>query len=195
MSPKTIFSILLFAFCTSFTLAQEPESVLTAPDTWQSEIIPFPIGFAREIEYKGFEELRFSPGWSDMTSQEFWTYMFVWYIEQDEPLTEQKLTESFNLYYDGLMNIDINNQNDSTGLNQLDKTICLFIKTEAGFSGKMRVFDRFFTKKYIVLNIQVREMFCSRMKKQIISCEISPQAFDHEVWKIFDQVKLKVNCE
>jgi hypothetical protein len=195
MSPKTIFAILLFAFSSSFILAQEPESVLTAPDTWQSEIIPFPIGFAREIEYKGFEELRFSPGWSDTTSQEFWAYMFVWYIEQDEPLTEQKLTASFNLYYDGLMNIDLNNRNDSTGLNQLDKTICLFIKTEEGFSGKMRVFDRFFTKEYIVLNIKVRETFCPKMNKQIISCEISPQAFDHEVWDIFDQVKLKANCE
>ena len=169
--------------------------MLSAPDNWKSEIIPFPIGFAHSIDFKGFEDLRFSPGWSDSTSQEFWTYTFVWYIEKDSALTESKLTESFNSYYDGLMGIDLNNQADTTKSKQLVKTLCLFVKTNEGFTGKMRVFDAFFTRDYMVLNIKIKEYFCNKTNKQIVWCEISPKAFDHKVWQIFNDVKLKVKCD
>lgn len=169
-------------------------TVLEAPENWQSEIIPFPLGFAQDIDFVGFEDLRFSPGWPDSTSQNFWAYMFVWYIEMDSPMTENKLTESFNSYYDGLMGVDVNNA-DSTNSNQLDKTYCLFIKTNEGFTGKMRVYDRFFTKDYLTLNIRVKESFCPKTNKQIIYCEISPKDFDNSVWEIFKEVKLKVKCD
>lgn len=193
MYPKSILILLLFTLSSIIALGQERETVLTAPDNWQSEIIPFPINFAPDIEYVGFEDLRFSPKWSDSTSQNFWTYTFVWYIEKDAPLTEEKLTESFNSYYDGLMKVDFHHRVDS--IHQVDNTICLFIKTDEGFSGKMRVYDNFFTKKHMVLNIQVRESFCPKTNKQIIFCDISPQAFDHAVWKIFEEVTLKVACD
>ena len=102
-------------------------------------------------------------------------------------MTESILTESFNAYYDGLMGVDHNDQ--------LDKTLCLFVKTDEGFTGKMRVYDRFFTKDYMTLNIEVRETFCPKTNKQIIFCDISPKAFGHEVWSMFDDVKLKVECD
>ena len=110
-------------------------------------------------------------------------------------MTESKLTESFNIYYDGLMGVVFNNQADTTNSIQLDKTLCLFVKTNAGFTGKMRVFDAFFTKDYMTLNIKVKEFFCPKTNKQIILCDISPKTFDHPVWKIFNDVKLEVNCE
>jgi hypothetical protein len=190
-------SIFLFFFTTISIISygQEHETILKAPDKWLSEILPFPLGFAQEIEFIGFEDLRFTPTWSDSTSQEFWTYMFVWYVEKGEPMTENKLTEYFNLYYDGLMGVDHNNRIDSTGTNQLDKTISLFVKSDIGFTGKMRVYDRFFTKDYMVLNIKVKESFCLSSNKQIIWCDISPAAFDHEIWNKFKEVSLAVKCE
>jgi hypothetical protein len=195
MYKKSILVLFLFTISSIITFGQEKESVLSAPDNWQSEIIPFPLGFARDIDFIGFEDLRFAPGWSDSTSQEFWAYTFVWYIEKGPAMTESKLTESFNSYYDGLMGVDIHNQNDSTNSNQLDKTLCLFVKTNEGFVGKMRVYDRFFTKDYMTLNIKVKESFCPKTNKQIIFCDISPMAFDHEVWGIFDDVEISVECE
>ena len=192
MHKKLVLVFFLFATCSVIIFGQEKETVLSAPDNWQSEIIPFPMGFAPTIDFVGFEDLRFAPGWSDSTSQELWTYMFVWYIEMDSAMTESKLTESFNSYYDGLMGIDFKNQADTTNFNQLDKTLCLFVKTNEGFSGKMRVYDAFFGKDYMILNIKVKESFCPKTNKQIIVCEISPKAFDHETWAIFDDVKLKV---
>ncbi len=195
---KTIFvlTIAILIFAThSIINAEEHETVLSAPDNWQSEILPFPLGFAQDIDLVGFEDLRFAPGWSDSTSQEFWAYMFVWHVEKNSAMTEEILTKYFNSYYDGLMNIDHNNKIDSLKTNQLDKTICLFVKTPDGFSGKMRVYDRFFTKDYLTLNIKVKESICPKTDKQIIWCDISPKNFSHEVWGIFDNVKLIIECE
>ena len=174
---------------------QKHQSVLSAPENWQSEILTFPLGFAQDIDLVGFEDLRFAPGWSDSTSQEFWTYTFVWYVEKDSAMTENILTKYFNIYYDGLMGVDNNNKIDTTNANQLDKTICRFVKTDEGFTGEMRVYDRFFTKDYMTLNIKVKESFCSKTNKQIVFCDISPKEFSHAVWKIFDNVKLIVSCD
>jgi hypothetical protein len=195
MYKKSILILILLTIYSVITFGQEKETVLSAPDNWISEIIPFPLGFARSIDFVGFEDLRFAPGWSDSTSQEFWAYTFVWYIEKGPAMTESKLTEAFNSYYDGLMGVDNHNQADSTNSKRLDKTLCLFVKTDDGFVGKMRVYDRFFTKDYMTLNIKVKESFCPKMNKQIIFCDISAMSFDHEVWDTFNDVVLSVECD
>jgi hypothetical protein len=192
---KTVIYTILFIASSSFTYAQEHTTVLTSPEDWKSEIIPFPMGFAREINLVGFEDLRFAPKWSDTTSNQFFSYMFVWYVEADSAFTESRLTNYFNCYYDGLMNIDFDNERDMLGTNQKDETLCLFVKTEEGFSGKMRVFDRFFSKDYLVLNIKVSEQLCKKSGKKVIRCEISPQAFESELWEIFKDVKLLEKCQ
>ena len=97
-------------------------------------------------------------------------------------MTESKLTESFNSYYDGLMGVNFNNQTDTTNSNRLDKALCLFIKTSEGFTGKMRVYDTFFSKDYMTLNIKVKEYFCAISNKQIILCDISPKSLDNKLW-------------
>jgi len=194
MHKKSILFIIVFLINAAISFGQVHETVLSAPDNWQSEIIPFPLGFAQEIDFEGFEDLRFAPKWSDSTHQNFWTYMFVWYVEMGSPMTESKLTEYFNMYYDGLMGVDHNNKSDTTNLNLLEKTLCLFVKTNEGFVGKMRTYDRFFTKDYITFNIKVEESFCPETNKQIILCDISPKAFDQKVWEIFNEVKVIAEC-
>lgn len=194
MYKKPILVILLLIFSITFSYSQETESVLSSPENWKSEIIHFPMGFARSIDFVGFEDLRFAPTWSTATSDEFWTYCFVWYIEKEAPMTDKKLTESFNYYYDGLMGVD-DSHKDNTTTKPLDRTLSLFMKTEEGFSGKIRVFDRFFSKEYMVLNVKVTETFCPQRNKQIVLCDLSPQPFDHKVWKLFEEVKVIVECE
>ena len=175
--------------------AQEQETVLNARDSWQSEIIPFPLGFAPEIDLVGFEDLRFAPKWSDATNENFWTYAFVWYVEKGNPVTEALLTQYFNSYYDGLMKIEFLNRMDTSKLHQVDHTNFLFVKSNEGFEGKMRVYDNFFAKDYMTLNIKVRESICPKTNKQIIRCDISKQPFEHNVWRLFEDVLLKVNCQ
>ncbi len=195
MLNTTTLTLILLTYCSILSFGQEHQTVLSAPDNWKSEIIPFPLGFAQEIDFVGFEDLRFAPEWNDSSSQQFWTYAFVWYIDKGPAMNEKTLTEYFNLYYDGLMGVNESRNKNNADAKKLDKTLCLFIKTADGFSGKMRVYDRFFTKDYMMLNIEVRETFCSKTNKQIVRCDISPKDFGHEVWDKFDGVKLDVICE
>lgn len=120
------------------------------------------MGFAPSINYIGYEDIRFSSGWSDATNQEFWTYCFVWCIEKNSTMTIDKLTQYINCYYDGLMGISDHNKRDTAQLNQMDKTISLFVKSDLGFSGEIKTYDRFFTKDYITFNINIKDYFCPK---------------------------------
>ena len=191
---KSFFSILFILSFSVIGQAQKHKTVLKAPKSWIKEIIAFPLGFAPSIPYLGIEDLRFAPNWSDSTHENFWTYMFVWYIMEDQPVTTDVLTEHFNAYYDGLMRIKSRNEGEYSE-NPLNKTNSKFTKTANGFTGTMALFDGFFTKEYMTFNIKVEESFCSEMKRQIIRCDISRQAFDHPVWEKFELVTLKKKCK
>jgi len=195
MSKICISLFLIFSIISPHVFGQKPETILRAPSNWNSEIIAFPLGFAPQIELEGFEDIRFAPGWSNMESEEFWTYHFSWYIEKEEAMTEDFLAETCNLYYDGLARAVLEGQSDSTHINKLQNTISLFVKTKGGFSGKMRVFDSFFTKDYITLNVKVREKICEETNKQIVSFDLSPKSFEDKVWEIFKDVQLIEKCE
>ena len=102
--------------------------------------------------------------------------------------TEATLTSYFEQYFDGLMKLV------SEGEVEFDKTICLFIKTEEGFKGKIRTYDSFFTKDYVVLNLKVRQFYCED-NKQAIRFELSPKAYDHPLWEKFKEVEFKIKCK
>tara|TARA_R110002050_G_scaffold141251_1_gene266276 strand:- start:30845 stop:31429 length:585 start_codon:yes stop_codon:yes gene_type:complete len=191
---RNILCTVLLSILTLVGFATEHDSVLVAPNNWIAEIIPFPLGFAREIEFTGIEDLRFAPHWSDSTSEAFWTYAFVWYIDQIQPMTEESLTHNFNLYYDGLMGVNDAPPSGNQPNSKLEKTITTFHKTPNGFTGEMRVYDRFFTKHYMTLYIQVTQRICAKTKKQIIRCNISPKQMSHSIWNIFKNVTEEVNC-
>jgi hypothetical protein len=52
------------------------------------------------------------------------------------------------------------------------------VKTNEGFAGKMSVYDTFFSKENMTLNLKIGESFCPKTNKQIILCEISQKSFD-----------------
>ncbi|MEM8894468.1 MAG: hypothetical protein AAGC88_07820 [Bacteroidota bacterium] len=164
---------------------------MSAPEGWRPELIPFPFEFAPDIDLVGFEDIRFAPGWSDAESEQFWMYSFVWYVDAGDPMTEDGLADLFHLYYDGLMSAVLKGNGDST---EIENSLSLFVKTEEGFTGKIRMFDAFFSKEYITLNIKVEETFCPSNNKQIVAFDLSPKPFDDELWKQFEEIEIIVEC-
>ena len=187
MLQKSALLSLLFTFSCLFTLAQEILSVLSAPEAWPSEHIPFPLIFAPDIAFNGFEDLRFTPGWSDSTRANFWTYTFAWYIENDSEITDDQLAKTFDLYYDGLMGIAHRIKSDSVNVKW---TKSIF----EGNEGTISVYDGFFTHRTMMLHVKVSGFFCNPEQMQLLRFEISPQPFEHEVWKMFKEVTLRLDC-
>jgi hypothetical protein len=119
--------------------------------------------------------------------------MFVWYVDERASLSKKKLVHYFNEYYDGLMRVDEPMKSATDYIRT--KTVSQFEESDDGYIGAMNVFDNFFTKEVIQLNIQVTEQFCLTSKKHVIRCDISPQEMDHEVWSLFKMVTFIKDCE
>ena len=191
---NTILCCLVMVLGIGTVNAQESDYILNVPDDWRGELYTFPLEFAPEIDLVGIEEIRFSPGWSNEESNEFWTYHFTWYVDDNGPMTEQFLEESFGYYLDGLVTKILKAQSNTAQLAILQPSVSLFVKSDSGFHGKARTYDPFFTKDYIQLNIKVRTSKCNKTNKQIVSFDISLQSFDNDVWNVFDKINFAGDC-
>ncbi len=189
---KHILSTVLFILCASLVYSQEHDTlgVFEADSTWSKEIIKFPIGFAPSINYEGYEDVRFSPGWSDVNSQGFWSYMFAWHIKGNQAQTINSLEAHLKVYFDGLMNA-VNKDKDL----DVPKTTAVFTKAEvnsnANFMGKVEMYDAFHTKAKMTLNVSVKNNYCKEKDISIIVFKLSPKPFEDALWKTFDSAKIK----
>lgn len=179
----TTLSVILVSITLAYSQEQTEEhnNVLDSPEGWGLEVMTFPLGFAREIDYQGFEEIWFAPGWKDVGSQEFWAYAFVWYLDAGAEMTSEKLTDQMEAYFNGIQ--EVSNSN------------AVFIELNDGsYVGSIRTFDKFTTKKEFVLNVKMRSQYCSKTNKYTYLFHIVPLPFDHQVWSSLERVKLSEDC-
>ena len=193
---KSIVFVLTLLITPVLCNAQEEEPknyLLQSPDTWRKELIPFPLGFAPDLDYQGVEDIRFSKGWGDKESEEFWSYKFVWCLDKDPELTEDKLQNDFETYFDGLMGAVGGGKNIEKEL--ITPTTALFLsKGDGAYKGRVQVFDAFFLEANVVLNFNVTSFYCEQKKKYVAYFEVSPQSGDHRIWKEMKDIKI-TDCQ
>jgi hypothetical protein len=73
------------------------------PAGWKSETIPFPLDFAPSLAHRGVEELRFAPGMFDPAAPGYWSYAFVWRVEDAAALDAKQLGDELTAYFRGLL--------------------------------------------------------------------------------------------
>ena len=190
MKSPYILSVLLLLLTPALIFGQSKQdtlpSILDAPEGWIKERIPFPLSFARALPYQtGFEDLRFAPTWSDSTSDEFWTYAFVWQLEDNPKLRRKKLEKQIKAYYDGLMGVS----NSLVLLSKKPKS-----NSGSSFMGKMRTKDAFFSQKALTLNLNVQVRYCKKTDRYFVLAHISPKGFGHEIWEKLVRVSVDVDC-
>ena len=79
------------------------ENLLEAPHTWRKEVLEFPLIFARSLPYKGEEHIRFAEGWGDVNDEDYFSYVFIWILEDDPDLTSSRVASDMDTYFTGLM--------------------------------------------------------------------------------------------
>ncbi len=172
------------------------DNILKAPDTWRKEVLEFPLIFAKSLPYKGEEHIRFAEGWGDIKSREYFSYVFVWILEKNPDLTISKLESDMDVYFTGLMKMGLLTK--FRFFKKLPKTKVIFKKSKtsnAHFEGNIEVYDAFFKKEKILLNIKVSEAFCSKINKHIIYFRLSPKKFKDTLWNDLNKVDIEFNCE
>jgi hypothetical protein len=151
------------------------EGVLSSQKNWGEELFRLPTSFAPELNYHGFEELRFAPGWSDADHENFWTYLFIWSFDPLE-VNEEKINTDLEHYFDGLMNIK-----GREGAIEEIRTQSNLSKFKDGFRGELVLFDGFHTLAQVKLYVDVKNTYCEDGKRQVLRFEFSPKPFDHPV--------------
>ena len=138
MKKYSLFFLLMTLAVSALAQEKERSDLLITDSTWTKEVFPFPLSFAPEIPFEGFEEARFPKRWSDSTSAEHWSYVFAWDIKRQSEWTARELEDHLQSYFNGLM--------------QWQHTNALLINTGnkngiARYTGKIKTFDAFFSKK------------------------------------------------
>ena len=163
---------------------------------WGKEFFHFPLHFAPEIPYQGVEEVVFPKGWIKPDSTDFWSYVFVWALENKQAVTAEELEDNLKLYFDGLIG----------GLSRVD-TLKLTQATtqfqrsldpndDVAFTGKLNIFDGFATQEPLTLNARIYSDYCEESDQLILLFRFSPLAFDHPIWDKLRTVKVReMVCE
>lgn len=73
------------------------------PAGWRSEVIAFPLDFAPALAHRGYEELRFPPGFFDPAASDYWSYAFIWRTEDAANLDAAALGIELTQYFSGLI--------------------------------------------------------------------------------------------
>ncbi|CAM1350325.1 hypothetical protein [Tenacibaculum halocynthiae] len=191
MNKLLVITLLL---TTIATFGQKEENLLLVADsTWGKEVIHLPFGFAPEIDFVGYEDIRFAKGWGNIESSEFWSYVFVWNINLQEKPNAKFFQDNLKLYFDGLMKA-VNKEKDKI---IPEAKVTIIAKEETNgitkFTGKIITHDSFRTKKLITLQVSVESFYCKKTKKYMPLFRFSPQPFEHQIWKKLHNVKLKEN--
>ncbi|MEO5978339.1 MAG: hypothetical protein ABIS36_22770 [Chryseolinea sp.] len=81
----------------------EPPYELSIPKDWGVERFLLPPSFAPQVSYTGVEDIRFTPGWGNSKSDEYWGYTFLWLLDE-MPKTDASIIETnLKKYYTGLI--------------------------------------------------------------------------------------------
>jgi len=169
---------------------------LSIPKDWTIERFLIPISFAPQIPYKGVEDIRFTPGWGNAKSDEYWTYAFLWYLDGKIDLDAKTIETNLKNYYTGL--IGTNGRNIPS--DKLVPVLTSFQEAKADkddlktFVGTIRMLD-YMQQKPIVLNGKVHLKSCPGENKTFVFHEISPQPSSHQIWTSLDRLWLEFKCK
>ena len=95
--------ISIIAITLYFRLSNDIENILIANEDWRSEVLEFPLIFANDLEYDGEEHVRFAPGWGKEDQEDYFSYVFVWLLEENPNLTSSILENNMNIYFDFIL--------------------------------------------------------------------------------------------
>jgi hypothetical protein len=162
------------AFLTPLVFAQDGSAAL---ESWASETIELPPGFAPGMP-SGLEELRFSPGWRDPDSDNFWSYAIVMRIEEPEP-TRERLEELIDVYYSGLMSAFGVGRKPGSTPNEVNVDLENIAANR--YLGTMQLVDGFATFEQTTVHLLIESRGISG-SSCVLEVRLSRQPVGHDVW-------------
>ena len=175
----------------------EAPYVLDTLKGWGIERFLIPISFAPSIPYKGVEDIRFTPGWAKKTTNEYWSYVFLWYLDGTVALDAKTIENNLKAYYTGLIKVNSDSSKIADKLFRVTSSI-RSRNTEKGdlktFEGSVTMLD-YMSKQPITLNVVIHIRTCAGKDKTFVFHEISPMPYSDDVWTRLHQLWVNFKCE
>jgi len=174
----------------------EAPYVLDTIKGWDVERFLIPISFAPSIPYKGIEDLRFTPGWAKKTTNEYWSYAFLWYLDGTIKLDANAIENNLKAYYSGLIKVNSDSSKIADKLFPVTSSIrsrTMEKEDLKTFEGSVTILD-YMSKLPITLNVVIHIRNCAGKDKTFIFHEISPMPFTDDVWKKLHQLWVSFKC-
>lgn len=167
------------------------------PAGWRTEHIDFPLPFAPELEYKGWEELRFAPGMFDDKSETYFTYAFLLRLDGRIEFNRKSLAQLLTTYFQGLCRHVAEGDKPAIDVTGVVATIDSPGKKEkqgVSYRCVLKMIDVFVTKKPLDLNLDILVSANGEDGCTCIMVGASPKAHGHDSWKELDQLRADFHC-
>jgi hypothetical protein len=176
----------------------QPAFTYMAPEKWAPETILFPIDFAAALAYKGFEELRFAPGWGDANSNEKWAYTILWWLDDKYIFNELLLQQNIETYFTGLTKRRAVADKLDMSVVTPAKAHVQKIKTTAGdfatYTATAAIFDSQVTRKPGTLYFKIHIKDCPDKTRSIVLFEVAGNPLTTAVWQQLDKINDDFKC-
>lgn len=174
-----------------------PVYFLPVPKGWDVEKFALPPDFAKQISFKGVEELRFFPGWGDPKSEEHWSYAFLWSLDGKPDIDATVVQNNLKTLFSGLLGRNVEPRKiPKEKLFPVEVNI-QNIKASPGdaktFTGTVHMLN-YITQTPMILNLRIHYKDCPDKTHTIILFEVSPKSPDHPNWKMLDQLNADFRC-
>jgi len=175
----------------------EAPYVLDTIKGWDVERFLIPISFAPAIPYKGVEDIRFTPGWAKKTTNEYWSYAFLWYLEGTVALDANTIENNLKAYYSGLIKVNSDSAKIADKLFPVTSSIRARTTEKEDlktFEGSVTMLD-YMSKQAITLNVVIHVRICAGKDKTFVFHELSPMPYSDDVWKRLHQLWVNFKCD
>jgi hypothetical protein len=175
-----------------------PSYKLIVPEGWTTEQFGIPIQFAPSIPYAGVEDVRFAPGWGNSTSEDYWSYSYLWFLKGKQDFKLKTIAEHLAAYYTGLIESNIERRKIPKEKVFPVKTTFEKVKTQPGdkstFKGTVYMLD-YMAQQPMTLNCLVHVKVCPGKENTFVFFEVSPRKEDHPIWNTLNGIWTEFQCD
>ena len=192
---STSFIALLWA-----TIASGQEIKIETPSDWRGEKIAIPAPFAPDMKLKGVEEIRFAPGMFKKDEDDFFSYVFVIQVVENQTLSGSVLESELLAYYRGLCKAVMGEDAKDVDFDQFKIKLEL-VKGDArgnsetkkiSYSAKLNWIEPFVTKKAQMLNLEIDVWKDATSNRPMMFAAVSPSKSDSKIWKQLRSIRDQV---
>ena len=168
-----------------------PELLPKTPPDWRFERIEFPLPFAPDLKYEGFEELRFAPGMFSAQSDTYFTYIFAMKLKNKADLDAPALKSLLETYFRGLCKAVAEGTDfkiDGSKISARVREDHFEAQYARHFNVTLESFDPFVTGKPLTLHLEILTLKLGPADQRLFAA-VSPKPVDAPIWKLLRTLK------